>query len=92
MLSIHRNMRGAVKRWSRRLLFGSFQAVFGCVVLIQFLNASNLIFHREPGPYIVGIVVGLGLVGYLFGRLLLRPLWMAFSEQEAANLAKTTTA
>ena len=91
MLSIHRKMRGAVKRWSRRLLFGSFQAVAGCVVLIQFLNASNLIFHREPGPYIAGIVVGLGLVGYLFGRLLLRPLWMAVSEQEAANLGKGTT-
>lgn len=92
MLSVHRDMRGATKRWSLRLLFGSFQVVFGFVVLIQFLNASNLIFHREPGPYIAGIVAGLGLVGYMFGRLLLRPLWRAVSDQEAANLAKTTTA
>ncbi len=85
MQSVHRNMRGATQQWTLRLLFGSFQAVFASVVFIQFLNASNLIFHREPGPYIAGIVLGLGLVGYMFGRLLLRPLWIAVSEQEAAN-------
>ena len=78
-------MRGVTQRWTLRLLFGSFQAVFASVVFIQFLNASNLIFHREPGPYIAGIVLCLGVVGYMFGRLLLHPLWVAVSEQEAAN-------
>ena len=78
-------MRGATQRWTLRLLFSSFQTVFAGVAFILFLNASNLIFHREPGPYIAGIVLGLGMVGYLFGRLLLRPLWFAVSEQEAAN-------
>ena len=73
------------------MLFGSFQAIFGIVALAQFLNASNLIFQREPGPYISGIILGLGMVGYMFGRLLLRPLWVAVSEQEATNLTKTTT-
>lgn len=91
MQSLHRSMRGATRRRSLRLLFGSFQAVFGCVVFMQFLNAANFIFHREPGPYITGIVLGLGLVGYMFGRLLLRPLWKAVREQEAANPTNTTT-
>jgi len=88
MLTTHRNMRGATKRWATRLLFGSFYAVFGLGVLVQFLNASNLIFHREPGPYIAGIILGLGMVGYMFGRLLLRPLWRAVKEQEAVDLSK----
>ena len=83
--SIYRNMRGVTQRWTLRLLFGSFYAGFAGVVFIQFLNASNLIFHREPGPYLAGIILILGMVGYLFGRLLLRPLWFAVSEQEAAN-------
>lgn len=85
MQSIYRNMRGATRKRSLRLLFNSFQTVFASVAVVQFLNASNLIFHREPGPYIAGIVIGLGLVGYMFGRLLLRPLWIAVSEQEAAS-------
>ena len=85
MQSVYRNMRGVTQRWTLRLLFGSFYAGFAGVVFILFLNASNLIFHREPGPYIAGIILGLGVVGYMFGRLLLRPLWFAVSEQEAAN-------
>ena len=97
MLTVHRNMRGATKRWATkrwatRLLFGSLYAVSGLGVLVQFLNASNLIFHREPGPYIAGIILGLGMVGYMFGRLLLRPLWRAVKEQEAVDLSQNTTA
>ena len=83
--SVHRSMRGVTRRWTLRLLFGSFYAGFAGVVFILLLNASNLIFHREPGPYIAGIVLCLGVVGYVFGRLLLHPLWVAVSEQEAAN-------
>jgi hypothetical protein len=83
MQSLHRSMYGATKRMSLRLLFGSFQVLFGCVVVVQFLNASDLFFHREPGPYVAGIIIGLGLVGYMFGRLLLRPLWTAVRIQEA---------
>jgi hypothetical protein len=92
MLTVYRNMRGATKRWAARLLFGSLYALSGLGVLVQFLNASNLIFHREPGPYIAGIILGLGIVGFMFGRLLLRPLWRAVKEQEAVDLSQNTTA
>lgn len=92
MYGVHRSMYGATKRMSLRLLFGSFQVIFGCVAVVQFLNASNLVFYREPGPYVAGIILGLGLVGYMFSRLLLRPLWTAvqFQETNKSDLAGST--
>ena len=89
---IDRNMRGAVRRLSLRIFFGSLQGLFALVVLAQVLNAADIVFHREPGPYIVGIVMGLGLVGYMFGRLLLRPLWSTVRRQEAAAPASAPAA
>ncbi len=64
-----------------------FRALFGVAAILfvsNALNVANFVFHREPGPYIAGIVFGLGLVGYMFARLLLRPLWRVVREQEAA--------
>lgn len=92
MQSINRNLQRAVKKLATRLLFGSFYVAGSCSVLAQFLNAADLVFHREPGPYIIGISYGLSLVGYMFGRLLLHPLWVGVREQEAANLSGTNTA
>ena len=85
MYHIHRNMSVVAVRRSTRLLF---QALFGVAALLfasNALNVSNQVFHREPGPYIAGIVFGLGVVGYMFARLLLRPLWRALREQEATG-------
>ncbi len=87
MQSINRNMQGAVKKLSTRLLFGSFYAATSCIVLALFVNAADLVFHREPGPYIIAISYGLSLVGYMFTRLLLHPLWVAVKEREAANVS-----
>jgi hypothetical protein len=84
-LRIHQTMYGATQKLSLRLLFGSFQVMFGCIVALQLLNAFDLFFHRVPGPYAVGIAAGLGLVGYMFFRLLLRPLWIALHIQETSK-------
>jgi hypothetical protein len=87
--SIDRNIRGVVKKASVRLFFGLLQLVNGLIILGLILNATDLVFHREAGPYITAIVWSLGLVGYMFGRLLLRPLWILVRKAEAkdANLA-----
>ena len=92
MQSVNRNIHGAVKKLSTRLLFGSFTAGGSCIVLALFVNAADLVFHREPGPYIIAISYGLSLVGYMFTRLLLHPLWVTVKEQETANLSGTNTA
>ena len=81
---IDKSMRGAVRKTSLKLLFGSMQAISALIAICLILNASDLIFHRQPGPYIAGITANLGLVGYMFARLLLRPLWYAVRSQERA--------
>lgn len=94
MYVVDKNMRGAVSRKSQKLFIGSMQALAAATVLMSFLNAADIIFHRVPGPYFVGIILHLGMVGHLFARLLLRPLWhsLHLREQEhelsGANVPK----
>ncbi|MEE3331813.1 MAG: hypothetical protein VX246_13165, partial [Myxococcota bacterium] len=62
--------------------------VFVLIVISLILNVLDLVFHREPGPYIAGIIIGLGLVGIMFTRLLIPPLWEVVRKQEARDLGK----
>jgi hypothetical protein len=82
MYSIDKSMRGAVRKTSLKLLFGSMQAISALLAICLILNACDIIFHREAGPYIVVATCQLGLVGYMFARLLLRPLWHEVRSQE----------
>ncbi len=90
MYVVNRNMRGAGRKTSQRILFGSFQGAFGLLVISLILNAVDIYFHREPGPYLVGLVLCFSLVSYMFARLLLHPLWRAVQSQEAANISGAT--
>ncbi|MFT6878831.1 MAG: hypothetical protein ACI9XK_004848 [Granulosicoccus sp.] len=81
--SIAKLMRGAITKKSVRLLFLSLQSFGALVVLALILNALDLVFHREPGPFIAGIIYALGVASYMFSRLLLLPLWRIVREQEA---------
>ncbi len=87
MYSVDRGMRNAVRKKSLRFLFGTMQGITFLFILAMTLNAVDVVFHREPGPFIAVLVWALALVGYMFGRLLLRPLWRGVHEQEAANLS-----
>ncbi len=86
--SVHRNMRAAVRRKLTRLFINILQGVFTLIVISLILNMLDLIFHREPGPYIAAIIIGLGLVGIMFTSLLVRPLWKVVHEQESTNLSE----
>jgi hypothetical protein len=57
------------------------------LIIINVMNAADMIFHREAGPVIAAIVWSLCLAGYMFSRLLLRPIWRNVRLQEAAKLA-----
>ena len=63
------------------------QCVAFALILINVMNASGILFHREAGPVIAGILWPLSLAGFLFSRLLLRPVWRNVRIQEAAKLA-----
>ena len=61
------------------------------LILINFMNASNIFFHREAGPVIAGVVLALCVAGFMFSRLLLRPIWRNVRIREAAKLANATS-
>jgi len=42
--------------------------------VVQFLNAVSILFHREPGPYVLGLLLLLIIAGLQFALLVLRPL------------------
>ena len=82
---IHQNMSVVALRRSTRLFFRTLQGVAFLVGVALALNATNQVFHRGPGPSIAALLFGLGLVGFMFARLLLRPLWRVVREQEAGR-------
>ncbi len=87
-----RSMRGAITKrssWSLHLLL---QGLGVLVVLANILNAFDLAFHRDPGPFVAGIVYALSVAGINFSRLLLLPLWRIVREQEDANSRVTSQA
>lgn len=90
MYIVDRDIRGAVRRTSLRILFGGLQGVAGLLIISLILNTVDIFFHREPGPYLVGLILCLSLVSYMFTRLLLRPLWRAVRKQESANISGAT--
>jgi uncharacterized membrane protein len=61
------------------------------LMLINLMNASDFLFHREAGPVVASIVYALSLAGFMFSRLLLRPIWRNVRTQEAARLAAATS-
>ncbi|NER10428.1 hypothetical protein SAMN06265375_10124 [Muriicola jejuensis] len=58
------------------------------IIAINFLNAFNIVFKREFGPFYISLIYSLGLVCYMFSRLLLRPIWRTLRKQESENLNK----
>ena len=82
---IAKRMEGSLAKPSVRLMFRSLQIVGALVALAMILNAADTIFHREPGPLILGLIYTLSVAAYMFSRLLLIPLWRVVREQEAEN-------
>jgi hypothetical protein len=66
--------------------------VFNFVSIVAVcLNAVRIGFHGEPAPYIAMLLNPLCFAGYMFARLLLRPLWKYVREQEAAAAPQSGT-
>jgi len=87
-----RSMRGALAKKSSWLLYLFLQGLCALFTLAMILNAADLVFHREPGPFVAGIVFALSVAGIMFSRLLLLPLWRIVREQEGANSRVTSPA
>ena len=85
MYGIAKNLRGSLKTRSTWLIFGSFQGAVALLLLANVLNAADMVFHREPGPYVVQLMMGLIIAAYMFSRLLLLPVWRAVRNNEEAE-------
>jgi uncharacterized membrane protein len=68
------------------------QGLGALVALALILNAMNIVFHRQPGPFVAGIIYALGVANYMFSRLLLLPLWRIVKEQESEKAMGTNLA
>ena len=80
---VHKNISGKVRNKTTLWVFRFLYLLGGGLTVCLILNIANLIFHREPGPFLAVLVFALGLVGLMFSRLLLRPLWRSIREQES---------
>jgi hypothetical protein len=69
-----------------KLMVYSLFTVSFIIVSINFLNACNLVFKREFGPFYIALIYSLGSVCYMFSRLLIRPIWRTIRKQESENL------
>ena len=54
-----------------RPLLWSFQLAVAAVVTGLLINAAGILFHQEPGPYLLGLYLLLALSAFQFTRLLL---------------------
>ncbi len=73
------------RTFNKLLIYVLFIVGFA-VIVINILNAFNIVFKREFGPYYISLIYSLGLVCYMFSRLLLRPIWRTLRKQEAEKL------
>lgn len=85
------NARGVARTKFMVRLILTFEAIAVGMIVINTLNASDIFFHREAGPFIASIVWPLSIAGFMFSRLLLRPVWRNVRLQEAAKLADATS-
>jgi len=84
-LSIKVKMSNFRSRKSKMIVSTYF--LIGILILIlNLLNAFNILFQREFGPYFVQLIYPLCLVGYFFTRLIFQPIWKTFKNKESENL------
>ena len=73
------------KSFNKIIIYLLFIVAF-IIIAINVLNACNIFFKREFGPFYISLIYSLGLVCYMFSRLLLRPIWRTLRKQESENL------
>ena len=89
--TLNKNLKGAVRTAPSKMMIAIVQVPALVLISINVMNASDIIFHKEAGPVIAGIVWALIVAAFMFSRLLLRPIWSNVRRQEAAKLADTAS-
>ena len=87
LYAFSKNMKGAIRNRKLIAMMWALQWVSTVVLFVNVLNALDIVFHRTPGPFLIGVAWGLGLAGWMFIRLLLLPIWRTIYKQEASEKA-----
>ena len=84
---IARNMRGVtVRKLVAKLIYA---ALYLSGLLIFFVNVANAVgigYHGEQGPFFLSLVLPLVIAGYMFARLVLRPLWRSVMDHDELSV------
>ena len=84
------NMKGInVRKLSSKMTYALLYVVGIVIFVVNALNAMNVYFDGEFGPFFISLMLPLIVAGYMFARLILRPLWRNIHEQEKAAMANT---
>lgn len=80
---ITRNMRGVrVKKTSSKLAYALLYSLAAGAWLVNVFNAVGFYYKGVQGPFFVSLLIPLIVAGYMFARLVLRPLWRSVKEQD----------
>ena len=78
---IIRNMRGVrVRKVSSKLIYILLYLVALIFMIVNVANVLGIGYNGEQGPFFVSLILLLVIAGYMFARLVLRPLWRSVHE------------
>ena len=81
---IIRNMRGVrVRKITAKLVYGALYLGGFLILLINLANTLGIGYNGVSGPFFVSLILPLIVAGYMFARLVLRPLWRSVRDHEA---------
>jgi hypothetical protein len=80
---IFRNMRGVkVRKLSSKLVYAALYSGGFLILSINLANAFGIVYHGVQGPFFVSLILPLVIAGYMFARLVLRPLWRSVKDHD----------
>ncbi|MFC4721749.1 hypothetical protein ACFO5O_05430 [Geojedonia litorea] len=81
---LSRKVRISKFRRNKSKILVSIYFIIGILILIlNCLNAFNIVFLREFGPFFLSLIYPLCMVGYMFTRLLFLPIWRNLKKQQS---------
>jgi len=87
IISTRKNhMQFKVRKKITRIIFASIYLMAISMMIMNLLNAFNIVFHKEFGPVLISMLVGLGIACIAFARMLIRPIWRIVLKKESENL------
>ncbi|MCE2614215.1 hypothetical protein LVD13_14670 [Flavobacteriaceae bacterium D16] len=71
-----------IRRKKSRLIVILYFSIGLLVFIMNLMNALNIHYKREFGPFLISLIYPLTMVGYMFTRLLFLPIWRTLKNQE----------